>query len=203
MLASMVKRLFIALDLPEGLARRLARLDPGIEGLRWTTAERLHLTLCFLGNVDEEAQDRLAGLLDSVECEPFPLRVAGCGCFAKHGGLVVWAGVEDPSDALPALHRQVSHAIRVAGLDPGPPHLHPHLTVARARRGKPAMIHEFLDVHAGREFGEFMVAGFALYSSVLRPEGPSYHEEYRRDFSADRDRSPSGPASGGPHGKPA
>ena len=55
----MVKRLFIALDLSEELAGLLAGLDPGVEGLRWTPLERLHLTLCFLGNVEGDAQARL------------------------------------------------------------------------------------------------------------------------------------------------
>jgi len=179
-----VKRLFIALDLPEDLARRLAELDPGIEGFRWTPAERLHLTLCFLGNVDEEVQARLVDLLESVACEPFALLVKGCGCFAKHGGFVLWAGVEDPSENLSALHKQVSQVVRAAGLDPGSSRLHPHLTLARARRGKPEMVRDFLDANAETEFGEFVVNGITLYSSVLKPEGPDYHEEYRRSFSA-------------------
>jgi len=179
----MVKRLFIALDLPEDLALRLAEVDPGIEGLRWTPAERLHLTLCFLGNVEEEAQARLVEMLDGVACEPFELRVKGCGCFAKHGGFVLWAGVEDPSEALSALHKEVADAVRAAGLDPGPSRLHPHLTLARARRGKPGMIRDFLDANAAGEFGELMVGGVTLYSSVLKPEGPDYHEEFRRSFS--------------------
>jgi len=180
----MVKRLFVALDLPEDLARRLAELDPGIGGLRWSPVERLHVTLCFLGNVDEEAHARLVEALADVTCEPFPLRVKGCGCFAKHGGLVLWAGVDDPADALPLLHRKVARAVRAAGLDPGPSRLQPHLTVARARHGKPALVRDFLDAHAGEVFGEFTVNGVTLYSSELRSEGPSYHEEYRRSFSA-------------------
>ena len=180
----MVKRLFVALDLPGDLARRLAELDPGIEGLRWTPSERLHLTLCFLGNVDEEAHVRLVEALAAIACDPFPLRVKGCGCFVKHGGLVLWTGVDDPSDALSLLHRKVARAVRAAGLDPGPSRIHPHLTIARARHGKPAMTREFIDAHSGEVFGEFLVDSVTLYSSELRSEGPSYHEEFRRSFSA-------------------
>ena len=180
----MVKRLFVALDLPEDLARRLADLDPGIDGLRWTPAGRLHITLCFLGNVDEEAHGRLIESLADVASEPFSLRMKGCGCFTKHGGLVLWAGIDDRSDALPLLHRKVARAVRAAGLDPGPSRLQPHLTLARARHGKPAMVREFVDAHVRKEFGEFTVDGVTLYSSELRSEGPSYHEEYRRSFSA-------------------
>jgi 2'-5' RNA ligase len=180
----MAKRLFVALELPDDVAGLLAGLDPGIEGLRWTPAERLHLTLCFLGNVGEDAQVRLIGLLENVACEPFPLRVKSCGCFVKHGGFVLWLGVEDPSGALAALHRRVADSVRFAGLDPGPSRLHPHLTLARVKRGKPVMIRDFLEAQAGREFGEFMVNGITLYSSVLKPEGPNYHVEYRRNFPA-------------------
>lgn len=180
----MMKRLFVALDLPEDLARRLVELDPGIEGLRWTPADRLHITLCFLGNVDEEGNARLVEGLADVACESFPLRMRGCGCFAKHGGLVLWVGVDDPSDALPLLHRKVARAVRAAGLDPGPSRLQPHLTIARARHGKPAMVREFIDAHAAELFGEFTVTGVTLFSSELRSEGPTYHEEYRRSFSA-------------------
>jgi 2'-5' RNA ligase len=180
----MVKRLFIALDLPDDLAGLLAGLDPGIEGLRWTPSDRLHVTLCFLGNVGEDAQVRLIGLLENLACEPFLLRVKGCGCFAKHGGFVLWAGVEDPSDALAALHRRVANSVRSAGLDPGPSRHHAHLTLARAKRGKPVMIRDFLEAQADGKFGEFMVNGITLYSSVLKPEGPNYHVEYRRNFPA-------------------
>ncbi|MEK7952301.1 RNA 2',3'-cyclic phosphodiesterase [Luteolibacter soli] len=181
---SMVKRLFVALDLPENLAGRLVELDPGMEGLRWTPAERLHVTLCFLGDVDEQAHAKLVESLAEVACGPFALRVKGCGCFAKHGGLVLWAGVDDPAEALPLLHRRVARAVKAAGLDPGPSRIQPHLTIARARHGKPAMVREFLDAHAGEEFGEFTVSGVTLYSSVLRSDGPDYHKEYRRSFSA-------------------
>ncbi|RYD66877.1 MAG: RNA 2',3'-cyclic phosphodiesterase, partial [Verrucomicrobiaceae bacterium] len=114
----MVKRLFVAINPPADVARRLAELDPGIDGLRWATADRLHVTLCFLGNVAEDAHGRLVEALAAIACEPFPLRVKRCGCFAKHGGLVLWAGLDDPSDALPLLHRKVARAVRAAGLDP-------------------------------------------------------------------------------------
>jgi 2'-5' RNA ligase len=180
----MGKRLFVALTLPDEMAGRLAGLDPGVDGLRWTPAERLHLTLCFLGSVGEAAGRRLLPLLARIECCPFPLRVKGIGCFAKRGGLVVWAGIDDPRAAVAALHRQVAAAVREAGLDPGPPGLRPHVTLARARRGKPAMIRGFLAAHAGEPFGGFTVAGFSLFSSIPGPEGPSYHEEYRRNFSS-------------------
>lgn len=179
----MVKRLFVALDLPEDLARLLAALDPHIDGLRWTPAERLHMTLCFLGNVDDEDQSRLIAALSKVSSASFPLRVKGAGCFSRHGGLVLWAGVQDPSGALPSLHRQVANAVRDAGLDPGPSKLHPHLTLARASRGKPAMVRDFLAETRDREFGDFAVIGITLYSSILRPEGPEYSAEFRRDFA--------------------
>ena len=179
----MAKRLFIALDLPDDLAGLLAGLDRGIEGMRWIAAERLHLTLCFLGNVETEAQARLAALLDHVDCEPFALRVKGCGCFTRHGGFVLWAGVEDPVDALAALHQQVAEAVRAAGVDPGSERFHPHLTLARMRRGKPTMVREFLDENAERAFGEFPVDGVTLYSSELKPEGPVYRVECRRGFT--------------------
>ena len=179
----MVKRLFIALELPTDLAGLLAGLDPGIEGLRWIPAEQVHLTLCFLGDVEEEAQARLMELLDGMACEPFVLQVKGCGYFAKQSGFVLWVGAEDPSEDLSALHRQVAQVVRAAELDPGPSRIHPHLTLARARRGRPVMVSEFLAANAGRVFGEFTVGGITLYSSVLRPEGPTYHEEYRRDFA--------------------
>ena len=59
----MAKRMFVAIELPAGLAGELAALDPRIPGLRWLPAGQLHLTLAFLGDVEEEQRPGLLGEL--------------------------------------------------------------------------------------------------------------------------------------------
>ncbi|MGB8341067.1 MAG: 2'-5' RNA ligase family protein, partial [Chthoniobacterales bacterium] len=53
------KRLFVSLDLPETIAAALVRLNPRLRGVRWSSAEQIHLTLAFLGNVEPEPEEKL------------------------------------------------------------------------------------------------------------------------------------------------
>ena len=59
-------RLFVALELPDDVRMRLARLAGGVPGARWMPAENLHLTLAFIGNVPENAFADVAAALSRV-----------------------------------------------------------------------------------------------------------------------------------------
>lgn len=179
----MGKRMFVATDLSRGLAAGLAALDPRIDGLHWIPAERLHLTLCFLGNVEDDDEHALKASLEGLAGETFSAAVKGLGCFRSRGGLVVWAGLEDPEEQLRALSGRVVAAVREAGIAPEGKAFRPHITVGRSRHAPSPALRDFLRRNADRDFGRFEVTGVTLYSSVLRPEGPEYRQEFRRSFA--------------------
>ena len=121
-------RLFVAVRPPVEAVEHLVAVLP-----RWPSApERWHLTLAFLGEVDDPAS--LPEPLGAA-CTggPLELRLAGSGTFGRGGP--VWVGVRGDVAALTALAGRVASAARRAGLDVERRPYRPHLTVGR--RGHP------------------------------------------------------------------
>jgi RNA 2',3'-cyclic 3'-phosphodiesterase len=134
-------RLFIAVLPPPGILdeveRAIARHRPAWPGVRWLPRDNWHLTLTFLGEVDEVVHDRLLPRLDRVAHRhaPFDLEFAGAGAFPRPAqARVVWTGLRGDLAALARLAATTSAAARRAG---APPDRHkkfnPHLSVARVR----------------------------------------------------------------------
>lgn len=141
-------RLFIAIEAPDAWrvaaeaqqAALLAAL-PGAtrRALRPVRPELLHLTLRFLGEVDEGAVDPLQAALDGVPPFRVELALAPAATFgpaARTG--VVWLGIGGEVDALRALARAVEGAVRLAGAPPDDRPFAAHLTLARVGRSASA-----------------------------------------------------------------
>jgi len=177
------KRLFIGLELPESCKAALRELDPGLNGLRWLPAEQLHLTMSFLGDINEAHREPLRTALTGVRVPPFFLPLAGVGSFNARGRpSVVWVGVGKGHPHLFALHHHIQDAVLHAGLEPDLKPFRPHVTVARARGISRQALQPFLRRHSETEVGLWKVTGFALYSSVLAPEGATHTVEMQFDF---------------------
>ncbi|MTE19574.1 RNA 2',3'-cyclic phosphodiesterase [Streptomyces sp. TRM43335] len=134
-------RLFTAVLPPPPAAAELAaavgalQALPGADRLRWTPAEGRHITLAFLGEVDEDLLPELRERFGRAarRHRPFDARLAGGGRF---GDRVLWAGVADGRTALRALADSVSAGARRTGVPIEDRPYRPHLTVARARAGR-------------------------------------------------------------------
>ena len=183
----MPMRMFVALDLPEQITGTLANLDPGLPGLRWLPANRMHLTLVFLAAVPEE---KLAGLLESlaaIQHPAFSLGLQGLGCFARFGRpAVVWAGCENPPQSLIRLQRRVREAVHAAGLQPAKNRFRPHVTLGRCRDLSDSDLRPLLDACAHDVFGSFEAQTFTLFASVLQPGGPEYQVVLRQELGKER-----------------
>lgn len=181
----MAKRMFVAIELPAGLAGELAALDPRIPGLRWLPAGQLHLTLAFLGDVEEEQETTLVAELDKLDAPVFSLSMKGLGSFRRRGRPpVLWAGVEGSLEELLLVYRKVKDAVARVGLEMDGKGFRPHVTLGRCKEAKSVALREFLEAHAAREFGEFEVGGFTLCRSVLLPEGAEHLPAFRKVFKA-------------------
>jgi 2'-5' RNA ligase len=178
----MSKRLFIAIELPKACREELAALDPRIKGLRWLPQSQLHLTLSFLGDVDNEREEKLRAELTAVRLPEFFLTIRGMGAFGGHRPTVVWAGVGTGHPHLFALHHHLQDAVLRAKIEPDLRPFHPHVTLGRARGVSRASLLPLLRRHAETEFAMVKVSGFILCSSVLDPEGAVYTVELRREF---------------------
>ena len=172
-------RLFLAIPLTEEarhavvhhLRSHLSHPLPG----RPVRPELWHLTLRFLGEVDEVACDRIVREVDAAERGPaFTLRWGGLGAFPRpRRANVLWLGAEQGEAEAERLAAVVEEAVEAAGFPPEDRPFRSHLTLSRIRPDQDATA--VLDAVA--PIGLAMVVDRAvLYRSYLGPGGPRYEE---------------------------
>jgi RNA 2',3'-cyclic 3'-phosphodiesterase len=166
-------RLFVALPIPSMLSARLIAAMAGVAGARWQSAEQLHLTLAYIGEVDGDAAERIDAALRLVSHPPVDLAVAGVGHFEKKG-LVhsLWACGE-PADQLGILAAKVRRAIARAGVPIEERAFVPHITMARLNSAS-GPVEGFLAANATLTCPPERVDHFVLYESILGSRGAVY-----------------------------
>lgn len=170
-------RLFVGLPLPERTRERLAGLAHGLAGARWVSPENYHLTLRFIGEVDEGTAADIDEALDHVVAKPFPLALDGLGSFGRgHRQHTLWVGVER-CEGLSHLQAKVESAVVRAGQKAEDRKFSPHVTLARLGNELGAeKLARFVEANALFRDGPFQVDRFCLYESVLGKGGAVYHE---------------------------
>ncbi|MEE8105602.1 MAG: RNA 2',3'-cyclic phosphodiesterase [Planctomycetota bacterium] len=131
-------RLFWAVVLPEDLRRRLAAQGNGVRGLRQTRLDSLHLTLRFLGDIEDPEPAIAAGRRAAAEHEPFALEFQGLGVFPQPGrARVFWAGLGAGAEAVTALAASLETELVAEGLAPAGRPWRGHVTLGRFRSPAP------------------------------------------------------------------
>ena len=183
-------RAFIAIEIPGDLRDALASTVSELEKLhidaRFSRPESIHLTLKFLGDIEEsrigEIENALRELLQDRTA--FSIRVGGLGAFPYLANpRVVWVGV-DGGTALQELQHDVEVGLSKLGFPPEKRAFTAHLTLARvkSRRNVAALIHYVESAESG-DLGEFEARQLHLYQSILRPEGARYSKLVSLEFS--------------------
>jgi 2'-5' RNA ligase len=135
-------RLFVAVVPPLEVVEHLAefvepRRDHPNDDLRWADDQKWHITLAFLGEVPEYKLDELGERLERVakRQRPFPLQLTGAGAFPNVAqARVLYAGIDDPEDALPHLAKTTRAAANRSGVTVEGRRFTPHITLARIKR---------------------------------------------------------------------
>jgi RNA 2',3'-cyclic 3'-phosphodiesterase len=180
-------RLFVAVEIApavaaaaaaviEQLRERANRLAPRSR-IAWVTADRLHVTVRFIGHVDAERADAVRQALASPLGEvPFDLTVAGVGTFPTKGPpRVVWSGVTDGREPLLAIEQRVSERLARAGIAAEERPYNPHLTLGRVREAGGLRSAALLEaVGVTTPLGTTAIAAITLFESRLSPKGPTY-----------------------------
>jgi len=169
-------RLFTAIELPESVRTRLTLLQGGVPGARWSPIENLHLTLRFIGEVNEATANDIDDMLSAVRSPAFDLRLNGSGEFGGRDPHALWIGVA-PNDALMRLVAKIESALQRMGLEAESRKYTPHVTIARLRDAPTVKVREFLGEHSLFDSGAFPVRSFALYSSHPSSNGSLYRVE--------------------------
>lgn len=170
-------RLFTAIELPEKVRDDLARLQRPLPGARWIDSDQMHITLRFVGDVDNATASEFADLLSTIEVNAFQVRICGLGTFGGKGPRSIWAGVE-AGEELEQLARAHERAARLAGLPPERRPFKPHVTIARLRYPKYDTVARLLERGGAYRSEPFLVTHFTLFSSKpLAGGGPYVVEE--------------------------
>lgn len=169
-------RVFVALDLPQDVESQLVVQQFLMPIPRKVDRAQFHLTLCFMGDMQDAALEALHEALLTLRMAPFDVALAGFGLFGKAKPHAVWAAVV-PSDPLARLQAKIERMAREAGADIPARRFVPHVTLGRfpAMRPEDAARLELAVINgAGFRAGPWNVAEFVLYQSTLTPDGPRY-----------------------------
>lgn len=175
-------RLFVgiplSLELLAEFGKIVARLRSGSDNLRWTAPESWHITLQFLGHTTPEQYQCLIPGLSQIQFAPVPIQLAELGFFDRTG--VFFADVV-PTPALVSLAARVASATSPCGFVPDARPFHPHITLARTRRGANGKPLRALQekIHRQPAFPRFLASEFLLYQSHLSPTGSIYEVRHR------------------------
>lgn len=170
-------RLFFAIPLPDETKRALTALRADLGKARWVPPEQLHLTLRFLGELDEA---RAATLASVAICEPrFSARARGVGTFGPaRRPRVLWTAIE-PADGARAIASALDACAETIGVPPEARPFRPHVTLARFKEANADRVRRFLAEHAAFASDPFEVREVILYRSTLDHRG-AVHEPYAR-----------------------
>ena len=175
-------RTFIAVELTEDVRRALrdvqARLRAGGADVKWVEEENLHLTVKFLGEVqDERLPDVIAATrLAVASLTTFSVSIGGVGTFPSlTRPRVVWVGLQSGSEPFKTLMERVETAMDGIGFPREGRAPHPHVTIGRARDPRRLKrLPELLKAESPETLGAITVEKLTIMASVLSPKGPRY-----------------------------
>lgn len=163
----------------ENIIRFQSELGKDLSDIRWVPRENLHLTLKFLGSIDEKKLEPLNQSLRAclADTPRFPVRTRGIGVFPDdiRRPRVLWVGLE--ATALEPVAASIEDAVHRLGFPREGRKFTPHLTIGRWRQTRfnvAADLRKTLAKRENEEFGTFWVNEVIVFESTLRPTGAVY-----------------------------
>ncbi len=135
----------------------------------------MHITLKFLGEINDLTLKSTSELLGSLRPPGFNIRVKGVGSFPpKKAPRILWAGLSAGFDETKSIQKAIDDSLIRQGFEKDT-RFHPHITLARLKSTDPKEIYKFINENREKEFGEFQVKEIKLIESILGKDGPTYH----------------------------
>jgi 2'-5' RNA ligase len=166
-------RLFTGVEIPPDVGQALASLRGGLPGARWIDPENYHLTLRFIGDVDDMIAGEVASMLGRVKRGAFELRMDGLTSFGGRKPRAVVATVAG-AQALVEVQAEHERLMQRIGLEPEGRKYTPHVTLARLRDSSSRDVAEYLSARGYFRTAAFQVSRFVLFSSRASTGGGPY-----------------------------
>jgi 2'-5' RNA ligase len=176
-------RTFIGVDVGKPIRDRLVALQEALARagteVKWVEAENLHVTLLFLGEVDDrDVVDVCRVVADCTQkYAPFPMSVETVGCFpTPRRPRILWAGIGEGTQPLCALHDALERPLMDLGCYRREERKYtPHITLGRVKSERSTeKLAAALAKQAGWKGGEINVRELLVMGSELTPKGPVY-----------------------------
>lgn len=170
------------MDLDEHVLARAGRIideqRAALPRARWLAARQLHVTLSFLGQVEQASLLEVSARVTEIarRFAPFNIEIRAAGGFPNaRRPSVVWLGVEPEAPSLHGIVAALEAAWKELGRRVEARPYHPHLTLARSKaRGGDARLARVIEALAGAELGSCAVRELVLYRSDASPAGARY-----------------------------
>ena len=166
-------RIFTGLEIPADVALQLSMLRGGLSGARWIDPENYHVTLRFIGDVDDVVAHEVASMLGQVRRTEFELRFDSLSSFGGRRPRALVATLAH-TQALMDLQAEHERLMQRVGLDAEGRKYTPHVTLARLRESSSRQVADYLSARAWLGMPPFRVSRFVLFSSRASTGGGPY-----------------------------
>ena len=180
-------RTFIAIELPQKIIGTLSALQNQLKNtqadVKWVAPENIHLTLKFLGEVDEKKIEKIIQALEETakDNQPFSIRLCALGAFPKiNFPRVIWVGIDAGDEETKNIAFVLEEKLQKLGIPKEKRPFSSHITIGRVRSGlnREKLVKE-LNILAGQSANycadlEFLTTKITLFKSTLTPKGPIY-----------------------------
>jgi 2'-5' RNA ligase len=183
-------RSFIAIEIPDGFKNDVLeiqkRFKAGSVDVSWTRIDGIHLTLKFLGNVEEEKIEEIKRVLEGIAggTRHIKIKIGGVGVFpSQKMPRVLWIGIKNEDGSLEGLYKKIDAELSKIGFEKEGRDFKPHLTLGRMRsqKGREGII-KLLGEFKDKEIGVFTASDMRLIKSDPQPQGAVYTELARFGF---------------------
>lgn len=177
-------RAFIAIELPEETRDKLSALQQELKAsgadVKWVRPENIHLTLKFLGEINEKQVELIKGIIDTAagKRRAFRVRVSSLGAFPRiESPRVVWIDIEEGDEEVKGIAAELQENISWAGIPKEERPFSSHITIGRIRSpiNRDKLVRCLKDkTDLGGKNMEFYAGKITLFKSTLTPKGPLY-----------------------------
>ena len=158
-------RLFTGLEIPVEIGLRLSALRGGLPGARWIDPENYHITLRFIGDIDDStARDVFSSLGEGRRRDPLAVTIDELDTFGGGRPRTIYARAQ-PTSPLSDLQAEQERLIRRAGLPPEKRKFTPHVTLARLRDASPIEVADYMATRGHFPRLDFTAHRVVLFSS--------------------------------------
>ncbi len=183
-------RLFVAIELSKKQKQEVYSLQQRIrkylEGVRWVGSDGLHLTLKFLGEIDQAGIEPVKAAMDRAAADTGSIKIiyGGGGVFpSPKKARVLWIGLKKGADQVQNLAENLDQILAKHGFKTEKRKFHPHLTIGRLRRPvHEKIIRRFLEEESNFQTSMLEAKQAVLFQSTLHPDGAIYTPLHRTDF---------------------